>query len=151
MHVESTSRTKAPPRLAGDIALSPDGIRRTLTGGARGLQADAAWPAIGSHMSWRAGGRFKATVVENALPDRIVMEVATPAGRSRMTHTFVAAPDGMTHITTSLDVEPEGVMRAIAPAWRFVLERIVEREARMAAKIADEAVDRGSSSWRPDA
>lgn len=131
----ASALARAPPAKAAARILSPAGLERWWIGGVGVEQVDADWPAVGSHLRFRAGGVFDAEVTENALPHRLVMRVETPSGPSVVTHTFDATPDGGTRYTKVVETDPEGLL---ARLFDKLLTSFVKREVKRAVADADE-------------
>jgi hypothetical protein len=90
-------------------------------------------------MSWAVGSgerwRFDARVAEAALPSRVVLDVHTPSGRSRVTFAFDALPGGGTRFTKRVEVlESKGALAALF--LRAFLRGAVRREVAKAAALA---------------
>ena len=90
-------------------------------------------------MRWRAQGfLFDATVVENHLPHEIVMDVHTPSGLSRITHSFEPQADGGTMYEKRVEARLD--KKGGLGDWmtRQFLEGSVRREVARAASVADD-------------
>jgi uncharacterized protein YndB with AHSA1/START domain len=142
LDVRHAATTRASPEAASRAILSPEGIARWF-GGAKVDRTDPSWPAVGSTMAWTVmRTRFDARVVENALPARLVQEVETPSGRSRITHSFASrAGGGCTYekrVEASLEKSGWLGRKLMGP----ILRSSVRKEVEKAARFADESATR---------
>lgn len=133
----SSAVSRAPPAKAAARILSPSGMEKWWLGKVRIEQVDADWPDVGSHMVFRSGGAFDAEVTESALPQKLVMRVATPSGPSTITHTFEGTPEGGTRYEKVVESDPRGIMGKL---FDPMLTSFVKREVRRAADDASETV-----------
>jgi uncharacterized protein YndB with AHSA1/START domain len=133
----ATREIAAPPEHAYAAVLSGDGLRAWFAGVST-VDVDAGWPAPGTGMRWtvRGAGRFEATVAAADPPRSVALDVRTPSGRSRITHTFAAQPSGRTHYTKTVVPTYRGWARPLAPLLDAVLRRAVRAEVTRAARYA---------------
>lgn len=133
---EARREVAAPPAEVARAVLDPDALPRWLRG-ARLAQVDAGWPAAGTTMAWTVGPtRFRARVVQDGRPGRLVQEVETPSARSRVTYTFAPAGAGRTLLAKRVEVlEARGLLgKVLLP---LVLGGAVRREVARAARLAE--------------
>lgn len=105
MRVHHATDVAAPPAAVAAVLADPARMPEWFRG-ARDMRADAGWPNVGGTLSWSVGGsrwQFRGRVTEAALPVRLVMEVQTPSGTSRVTHTIEARPGG-SRLTKTVEV-----------------------------------------------
>ena len=137
--ISASANCNANPDLACSRILSDAGLKAWWVGGVKILEFDPTWPALGTKMSWRAGGgTFKATIKSDARPLYIEMSVNTPSAESIIRHTFERLPDGGTCYTKS--VEPlwrSGIIKFLSPLLIPLLRASVKKEVRNAVRFAD--------------
>ena len=136
--VRSHAPTRASPEHASRTILSPEALPLWFRG-ARIVSTDSTWPAAGARMRWKAqGATFDATVVENHLPHDLMMDVRTPSGLSRITHTFEPRSEGGTMYEKRVEarIDKHGGLGD----WmtRQFLQGAVRREVARAASVADD-------------
>jgi uncharacterized protein YndB with AHSA1/START domain len=137
MTLRASYEIDVPPQRAAEMILSPEGTRRWFPG-IDALQADEAWPGVGSHMRWTVNkGRFAfdAKVLENRLPESLTLSVRTPSATSRIVHRFEGLPESRCRYVKT--VEPRWHNRLMGPllSW-LVTGPAVRREVRRAAELA---------------
>lgn len=132
---------ESTPEHAYAAILSGDGLRAWFSGVST-VDADADWPAPGTVMRWtvRGAGRFEATVAAADPPRSVALDVRTPSGPSRITHTFAALPSGQTRYTKTVAPTYRGWARPLAPILDVVLRRAVRAEVARAARYATAAL-----------
>lgn len=146
MNLKASYEIDVPPQRAADVILSPEGTRKWF-GGVDSLQADQAWPRVGSHMRWTVGrgkSAFDAQVIENRLPESLTLVVKTPNAQSRITHRFEGLPESRCRYVKI--VEPKWHNKFIGPFWGWlIIGPSMRREVRRAAELAS-----GPSARRRD-
>lgn len=135
VEVQHAAITRAPPELASDVVLAAESLPKWFKG-AVVEECDAAWPAAGSHLAWRLGwSRFVATVTDDARPARVVMNVKTPSGVSRVTHSFAPAPGGGSVYEKRVEARLDKSGKLGDLLVRSFLRGSVRREVERAAKL----------------
>jgi uncharacterized protein YndB with AHSA1/START domain len=135
--VEASAVTRAPPAVASRAITDPQNLPRWFEG-AHDVQAKG-FPAAGGTLRWtvRWGGstwEFGGKVVENDLPRRLVVRVATRRSRGLTIHLFEPEGSGTRYTKR---VESEGTWLELLAARAF-MGRSVRREVKAAARLADE-------------
>jgi hypothetical protein len=131
---------KAQAAVACSHILSAQGLQAWWIGSVKVAEQDATWPAAGSKMIWKAGGgTFKARIIEDARPERVVMEVITPSAETKISHSFVALPGGGTRYSKRVYEPrfPSATSRFFSPLIMWMLQFFVKREVKKAAAYAD--------------
>jgi hypothetical protein len=137
--VEASAVTKAPLAVASRVITDPVNYPKWFKG-ARNVVA-AGYPAVGGELSWNVGWggsdrwSFRAKVIANELPNRLVMRVKTPSGESDVIHSFLPEGQG-TRYTKRVEFEGSWHHRALV---RLFLPRSVRNEVQAAACLADES------------
>ncbi len=137
--VSSSADCKATPEVACSRILSEQGMHAWWIGKVKVVDYDAAWPALNTRMSWRAGGGlFVATICEDSRPKKVVMSAVTPAADSKITHSFDSIAGGGTRYSKTVEVRARTRMfRLIIPLFMLMIGTLVKKEVRRAAVFAD--------------
>lgn len=137
--ISSSALCSAKPEIACTKILSPEGLQAWWVGKVIIMELDPLWPAIGTSMSWKAGGGiFKAEIKKDARPTSVEMQVRTPSADSIISHTFEVQADGKTLYTKS--VEPiwhSGFSKLLSGLFIPILRSMVKKEVIRAAAYAD--------------
>jgi hypothetical protein len=138
--VASHAVPRTSPEHASATILAPETLPRFFPGVER-VEADPAWPALGSTMTWWVGStggmKFHARVTENELPARIRMLVVTPSSDSIIAQTFT--PDGAdgTLYEKSVELHYRGFLnRLMGPFVTWFIASSLPEEVRKAAAAA---------------
>jgi uncharacterized protein YndB with AHSA1/START domain len=135
--VEASAWTRAAPEAASRAITAPENLPRWFKG-AHDVEAEG-YPAVGGVLRWRVAWgrrtwRFGGKVIENDLPRRLVVRVATQRSRGLTIHRF--EPEG-TGTRYTKRVESEGNWLDLALSQLF-LRPSVRREVAAAVRLADE-------------
>ena len=136
--VEASAVTRAPLEVASRAITDPANLPRWFNG-ARDVEAKG-YPAVGGVLRWtvdwgRRSWDFGGKVVENDLPRRLVVRVATRRSRGLTIHLFEPTAEGTRYTKR---VESEGSWLELLGA-RMFMGPSVRREVKAAARLADEA------------
>jgi uncharacterized protein YndB with AHSA1/START domain len=136
--VEASAVTKAALETASRAITDPANLPRWFNG-AYDVEA-TGYPKVGGVLRWKVrwGRRtwdFGGKVVEEALPHRLVVRVATRRSRGLTIHRFDAHGSGTRYTKR---VESEGTWLELLAA-RMFMGPSVRREVKAAARLADEA------------
>jgi hypothetical protein len=139
---ESSAVTRAPPAVASQAILDPANLPRWFKG-AGAVEPSKGYPAVGGLLRWtvhwgRSSWEFGGKVVENDLPLRLVVQVATRRSRGQTIHRFEPEGSGTRYTKR---VVSEGSWTELLAA-RLFMPRSVRAEVRRAARLADEAAER---------
>ena len=119
------------PKKASAIVLDPENLPKWFKG-TKDVKAYDGYPAKGGRLSFRVGpSEFSGVVVESDLPTRLVLNVATPSGHSRVTQLFEAKDGGTVH-TRIVEATLSGRWGWFAPLY---LPGAVRREVKRAAAL----------------
>jgi len=136
--VSASQSCKTSPSNASARILSEEGIKAWWIGGVKIVSVDQSWPALGSRMSWKAGGgTFRAEVTTDARPTFVEMHVETPSANSIVRHAFDQQHEGSTLYTKT--VEPiwrSGFTRFLSPLLIPLLRASVKAEVKKACAYA---------------
>jgi uncharacterized protein YndB with AHSA1/START domain len=138
--VEASAVTKASLHKASRAITDPANLPRWFEG-ASGVEGTHGYPAVGGVLRWtvRWGGSswdFGGKVIENELPGRLVVRVATRRSRGVTEHIFTEEGAGTRYTKR---VTSEGSWWELLGA-RMFMGRSVRREVKAAARLADEAL-----------
>jgi uncharacterized protein YndB with AHSA1/START domain len=135
--VEASALTRAPLEVASRAITDPANLPRWFKG-ARDVEANG-YPAVGGLLRWTVdwgtrSWQFGGKVVENDLPRRLVVRVATRRSRGLTIHRFEPVGQGTRYTKR---VESEGTWFELLAA-RMFMGPSVRREVKAAARLADE-------------
>ena len=134
--VEASAVTRAPPEVASRVITDPANLPRWFQG-ARDVEAKG-FPEVGGVLRWtvdwgRRSWEFGGKVVENDLPRRLVVRVATRRSRGMTIHRFQPEGNGTRYTKR---VESEGTWLELLAA-RVFMGSSVRREVKAVARLAD--------------
>jgi hypothetical protein len=139
--LRASHEVAAPRDVASATILAPATLPKYFPD-VREVEADPAWPAVGSYMRWTIGTGggmvFRARVRENSLPESIVLDGETPSGNSVITHRFTALGEGATLYEKVVEIHYRGWSRIVGPLLTLVIERSLTQEVERAAAAVTE-------------
>jgi hypothetical protein len=139
--ISASREVTSSPEQASSTILAPGTLPKYFAG-VREVDAEPAWPALGSSMTWKAGpgGRlvFTARVLENRLPGSIRLAVRTPSADSLITQRFEKLGEGRTRYEKVCEVRHRGFNKVIGPILTMVIQRSLDREVERAAAAVEQ-------------
>lgn len=135
--VESSATTKAPLDVASRVIVDAGNYPKWFKG-AHDVVPSKDYPAVGGVLRWKVKWgtkewEFAGRVVQNELPARLVLRVATRRSRGVVTHAFERDGAGTRYTKR---VASEGTWLELLAARAF-MPRSVRQEVRAAARLAD--------------
>ncbi len=138
--ISKSANCKSSPDVAFARIISEEGLIASWVGKIKIVEKDGSWPSLNSRMSFSTMGglMFKAQVVDDQRPSKLVMKVETPSADSVITHEFASLPEGGTRYTKTVEPIPRsGTMGIAMILLKFMLNILMKKEVKRSAAFAD--------------